>query len=238
MLLKFFVKMIDIIYFSENIDEILKTLKELEYQKVIVVSELENIKNIEELDKKVKSLNSELDELEIFSGIIFKDFKKLLKVNINIRKNFDILLVKGGELKMNREAVQNPFCDFLINPFENREDAGINHIFAKKASKNDVGIVININSLNFKNLYEENKTFSKILEIAKLCRKYKVAFLFASFAKNKYELKDYKFFEAIEYILGFEEKEIKENWKRVEKILEENKKRRSEKWIMPGVELI
>ncbi|MEM5821160.1 MAG: RNase P subunit p30 family protein [Candidatus Aenigmatarchaeota archaeon] len=229
--------MIDIVPYSENINEILEALAELGYEKVIVAEIFEKVKNIEEFDKKVKQLNS---NIEIFSGLIFseKNYRDLIKMKVNFRRKFDILLVKGGNLKINREAVQNSFCDFLINPFENREDIGMNHIFAKKASLNDVGIVINYNSLNFENLYEENKTYSKILEIAKLCRKYKVAFLFASFAKNKYDLKDYKFFEAFEYILGFEEKEIKENWKRVEKILEENKKKRSDKWIMPGVELV
>ncbi|MEM5830443.1 MAG: RNase P subunit p30 family protein [Candidatus Aenigmatarchaeota archaeon] len=229
--------MIDIVPYSENINEILEALAELGYEKVIVAENFEKVKNIEEFDKKVKQLNS---NIEIFSGLIFseKNYRDLIKMKVNFRRKFDILLVKGGNLKINREAVQNSFCDFLINPFENREDIGMNHIFAKKASLNDVGIVINYNSLNFENLYEENKTYSKILEIAKLCRKYKVAFLFASFAKNKYDLKDYKFFEAFEYILGFEEKEIKENWKRVEKILEENKKKRSDKWIMPGVELV
>jgi len=227
--------MIDIIHFSENLDEILKTLEELEFQKVIIVEELDKIKNVEEFDKKIKEIKT---GLEVYSGIIFTNFKKLVNVDVNFRKKFDLLLVKGGDLKMNREAVQNPFCDFLINPFENREDPGINHIFAKKAFQNNIGIVINIKNVKSKNSYEENKNLSKILEIAKLCRKYKVPFLFASFAKDKYELKDYKFFEAFEYVLGFEEKEIKENWKRVMKILEESKKRRSDKWIMPGVELI
>lgn len=227
--------MIDIVYFSENLVEILKTLEELEFQKVIIAEELNKIKNVEEFDKKIKEINT---DLEVYSAIIFTDFRKLVNVEINFRKKFDLLLVKGGDLKMNREAVQNPFCDFLVNPFENREDSGINHIFAKKAFQNDVGMVINIKSIKSKNAYEENKNLAKILEIAKLCRKYKVPFLFASFAEDKYELKDYKFFEALEYVLGFEEKEIKENWKRVMKILEESKKRRSDKWIMPGVELI
>ncbi|MEM5831068.1 MAG: RNase P subunit p30 family protein [Candidatus Aenigmatarchaeota archaeon] len=229
--------MIDIVYYSDNIVETLKTLEILDYKKVIIVEEFSKIKNIEEFDNMIKKINT---NLEIFSGLIFteKNYKDLIRMNVNKRKKFDILLVRGGNLKLNREAVQNVFSDFLINPFENREDFGINHIFAKKAALNDIGIVIDFSSLKFKNLYEENKEYQKILEIAKLCRKYKVAFFVASFAKEKYDVKDFKFFEAFKYILGFEENEIKENWKRIEKILIENKKKRSNKWIMPGVELI
>lgn len=230
--------MIDIIYYSNNLENILEMLEMLDYKKVIISSFREDIKNFEEFDGKVKSLKT---NLEVFSGIIFseKTYKELIKMSVEKRRKFDILLVKGGNLKLNREAVQNVFCDFLINPFENREDVGINHIFAKKANLNEIGIVIDFSYLKkFNDLYRENREYQKILEIAKLCRKYKVAFLIASFAKEKFEVRDFKFFESFQYILGFEEKEIKENWKRIEKILEENKKRRSEKWIMPGVELV
>lgn len=236
-LLKYFVKMIDIVYYSNKTIEILEFLEILDYKKVIIAEELSKIKNFEEFDSEIKKINT---NLEIFSGVIFTEnnYKDLKCMNVKKRKNFDILLVRGGNLKLNREAVQNVFSDFLINPFENREDIGINHIFAKKAALNNVGIVIDFSSLKFKNLYEENKEYQKILEISKLCRKYKVPFFIASFSKEKFDVKDFKFFESIEYVFGFEEKEIKENWKRIENILEENRKKRSEKWIMPGVELI
>lgn len=229
--------MIDIIYYSEKYKDVAEMLEILGYKKLVVATFREEIKNLKEFDKKVKSINT---NLEIFSGIIFSEnnYKELIKLNVEKRRKFDILLVRGGNLKLNREAVQNVFCDFLVNPFENRDDAGINHIFAKKAFSNEVGIVIDFSSLKFKNLYEENKEYLKILETIKLCRKYGVAFLFASFARHKFEVKDFKFFESFQYIFGYEEKEIKKNWKCVEKILEENKKRRSEKWIMCGVELV
>lgn len=229
--------MIDIVYKSDNLDKILEMLENLEYKKVIIAEYRERVENFDEFDTEIKKIKS---NLEIFSGIIFteKNYKELLKMNVDKRKKFDVLLVKGGNLKLNREAVQNVFVDFLINPFEKREDCGINHIFAKKAAENDVCIVIDYSSLNFENLYKECKEYQKILEIVKLCRKYKVSFIFASFAKNIFDLRDFKFFESFKYVLGFEEREIKENWSRVEKILNENKKRRSKKWIMPGVELV
>lgn len=229
--------MIDIISYSEKIEEILKMLEILEYKKVIIVKNRNEIKDLKEYDREIKNLKT---NLEVFSGIIFdeKNYKELIKMNVEKRKFFDILLVRGGNLKLNREAVQNVFVDFLINPFEGRVDSGLNHIFAKKASLNEIAIVIDFSSLRFKNLYEENKEYQKILEIAKLCRKYRIGLLFASFAKDKYDLRDFRFFEAFKYILGFEENEIKKNWKRIEKILMENKRKRSEKWIMPGVELV
>ncbi|MFH7903237.1 MAG: hypothetical protein QXQ19_02080, partial [Candidatus Aenigmatarchaeota archaeon] len=89
--------MIDIVYYSENIVETLKTLEILDYKKVIIVEEFSKIKNVEEFDNMIKKINT---NLETFSGLIFteKNYKDLVCMNVNKRKKFDILLVRGGNL--------------------------------------------------------------------------------------------------------------------------------------------
>ncbi|MEM0481187.1 MAG: RNase P subunit p30 family protein [Candidatus Aenigmatarchaeota archaeon] len=213
--------MIDAVFYNNDLEKIITISKDYKY--LIIVEYFEKVKSLEEFDKKVKF------EKNVISGIILRDLNEIKKIsNVKNRRKIDLVFVEGGNLKVNREAVENVFIDFLINPFQNREDAGIDHIFAKKAKKNQVGISINFNNFEIKRAYQ----------VAKLCRKYKVPLAVFSFAKNFYEFKDYKSMEALLYILGYEENEIAQNRKLIINIIEENLKKRSKDWIRPGVELI
>ena len=213
--------MIDAVFFNNELEKILEISKDYKY--LIVLDYFENIKDLEEFDKKVK-----IDK-KIVSGIILKNFNEIKRIsNLKNRKKIDLVFIEGGNLRINREAVENVFNDFLINPFKNRKDLGFNHIFAKKAKINKIAIAINFNDFEF----------SHVVNIVKICRKYKVPIAIFSFAKNFYEFKDYKSLEALLFVCGYEEHEISQNRKMIFEIIEENLKKRNEKWIMPGVEII
>jgi ribonuclease P/MRP protein subunit RPP1 len=213
--------MIDAVFFNNELEKILEISKDYKY--LIVLDYFENIKDLEEFDKKVK-----IDK-KIVSGIILKNLNEIKKIsNLKNRRKIDLVFIEGGNLRINREAVENVFNDFLINPFKNRKDLGFNHIFAKKAKINKIAIAINFNDFEF----------SHVVNIAKICKKYKVPIAVFSFAKNFYEFKDYKSLEALLFVCGYEEYEISQNRKMIFEIIEENLKKRNEKWIMPGVEII
>ena len=213
--------MIDAIFFNNDLEKILEISKDYKY--LIVLDYFENVKDLEEFDKKVK-----IDK-KILSGIILKNLNEIKKIsNLKNRRKIDLIFIEGGNLKVNREAVENVFNDFLINPFKNRKDLGFNHIFAKKAKINKVGIAINFNDFEFR----------YVVNIAKICKKYNVPLAVFSFARNFYEFKDYKSLEALLFLCGYEEHEISQDRKMIFEIIEENLKKRNEKWIMPGVEII
>ena len=214
--------MIDAIFLNKDLEKILEISKDYKY--LIVLDHFENVKNLDKFDKEVKNIDK-----KILSGIILKNLNEIkFFSNVKNRKKVDLIFIEGGDLKINREAVENVFNDFLINPFKNRRDLGFNHIFAKKAKKNKIIIAINFNDFEFK----------YVVNIAKICKKYKVPIAVFSFAKNFYEFKDYKSMESLLFICGYEEHEISQNRKMIFEIIEENLKKRSEKWIMPGIELI
>ncbi len=228
--------MIDAIYFDENIYEKIEFAKILGYDELILIFKHfqfnEINKTIQEFQKQFK--------INFYSCILVENLKDLKKVsNVKAHKQFDLLFVNGLNLKLNREAVENVFVDGLVNPQQNREDSGFNHIFAKKALKNDVALIINFSQILENENLKLTREIEKLIELLKVARKYKLKVAIFSFAKSKYDLKDPLIFSSFLYTLGYELKDAKNVVKKsIKDIIEENRKKRSEKWIFPGVEII
>jgi ribonuclease P/MRP protein subunit RPP1 len=143
-----------------------------------------------------------------FSGELFPlGFKKVLQT-----KQFHI--IEGGSDEINRRAVENKQVDILLSPERGRSkkylhqrDGGLNQVLCKLAKKNKVAIGFNFSSLlNAKDLYW---TLGKMLQNIRLCRKYKVTIVVASFAKNKWEMRAASDLLAFATILGMTPKEAK-----------------------------
>ena len=99
--------------------------------------------------------SKEFNDLKASSGILLKkcieivcknpgDLKKKVQKS---RKNADIIMVRGGDLKINRAACEERSIDILSQPYRSRRDTGINHVLAKKAAENNVAIEINLKNL-------------------------------------------------------------------------------------------
>ena len=69
------------------------------------------------------------------------DLKKQVQ---KFRDNVDVILVHGGDLKINRAATEDPRIDILNHPYRSRYDGGINHVLAVKAAENKVSMEINL----------------------------------------------------------------------------------------------
>ncbi len=139
----------------------------------------------------------EFDDLKASSHIILKkcleiscknpdDLKKKIQKS---RKRADILMVRGGDLKVNRAACEDRRIDVLSQPYRSRRDIGINHILARKAAENYVAIEINLNTLLKTNLRYRYRVISQFRHIMKLQRKFKFPLIITSNANSKYDLK-------------------------------------------------
>ena len=64
------------------------------------------------------------------------DLKKQVQ---KYRDKVDVILVHGGDLKINRAATEEPRIDILCHPYRNRYDGGINHVLAVKAAEKQEG---------------------------------------------------------------------------------------------------
>ena len=151
------------------------------------------------------------------------------------RKKVELILVNGGNLEVNRKACETPEVDILTHPELGRNDPGLDYVMVKLAKKNNVSIEFNFRSVLFSYRKSRSDIFARMLENAKLVRKYRSPFVLSSGAIEHYDLRSPSELISFGRILGLEPKEIKTNLSGTK--LEENRKRLGKKWVMPGVEL-
>lgn len=131
------------------------------------------------------------DDFKIFKGIeIFAKNPDDLKKKVQkFRSKVDVIIVNGGNIKINRAACENPRVDILAHPYKNRRDSGINHVLARKALENEVAIEFSINSLLKTRSSVRVKTLSQFRQIMKLHKKFKFPLIIASNAHSLYDLR-------------------------------------------------
>jgi len=118
-----------------------------------------------------------------------KDPDDLRKKIQKSRKRADILMVRGGDLKVNRAACEDQRVDILSQPYRSRRDTGLNHILARKAAENRVAIEINLKIFLKTNLRYRYRVINQFRHIIKLQRKFKFPLIITSSANTNYDLK-------------------------------------------------
>jgi len=222
---------------ESTLEEIVRTAKELGYKGIGFISY--HLKKEEEdlLKTEINRVSKEYN-FEIYIG--FEATNKMeLKKLLNRRREFDLLLVRGGTNFMNRIAVENRGVDILTHPDYERKDCGINHVLARLAKENEVAIEINFREvLNSEGLIRKN-ILANHMEIIRLYKKFKFPLIVSSGALSHWQIKDPKVLISYLVILGLEMKEAKEALSVTpRKIIERAKEWRSDKWIMPGVKVV
>jgi len=99
-------------------------------------------------------------------------------------------IVNGGDLNVNRKAVESAKTDILLNPHLVKmkdnlhyRNSGLNQVLCKLAVENNVAIGVSFDSL--KNAVSVGRVMQNIV----LCRKYGVKIMFFSYAKSKNEMR-------------------------------------------------
>jgi ribonuclease P/MRP protein subunit RPP1 len=222
---------------ESSLEEIIKTVKYFGYNGIGFISYPLKKEEEDLLKAEINRVSKEYN-FEIYIG--FEATNKLeLKKLLSRRKEFDLLLVRGGTNFMNRIAVENRGVDILTHPDYERKDCGINHVLARLAKENEVAIEINFREvLNSEGLIRKN-VLANHMEIIKLYKKFKFPLIVSSGALSHWQIKDPKVLISYLVTLGLEMKEAKEALSATpRKIIERAKEWRSDKWIMPGVKVV
>jgi ribonuclease P/MRP protein subunit RPP1 len=215
-----------------NLEEITKRAYELGYVGIAHV-------NSGKIDSERTNSRSLVDKLSIFKGIEIKasnlqELKKKVRKN---RKKADLILVHGGDLKINRAAVEESKVDILCHPYNHRRDSGINHVLAKIAAENNVAIELNIRHLLQKRNNYRHYIISYFRQLVKLHNKYGFPLIITSGARNKYDLRSPLDLVALASCFGMTpEMAIKSLSKTPKNIIEYSKKRQD--FILSGVQNI
>ena len=159
-------------------------------------------------EERAKAKEFRKDDIAIAIEFDSRKFSDRAK---SIRRLVEIIAVKGGNLELNRAAVSNRYVDVLISPWHGREDAGFDYVMAKLAKENEVAIGFDFSEILHKSKSERAKILSRMLDVAKLVKKYKLDFLIFSGARSCYDLRSPSEFRSFGRILGFQDPEIKKS---------------------------
>ncbi|NYT00252.1 MAG: hypothetical protein GKB99_00795 [Methanocellales archaeon] len=179
---------------------------------------------------------SEATGEDIISGIeIVVDKISDLKKNIrDYRSKVDVLLVHGGDPKINRAAVENSSVDILAHP-----SRYINQVLAKSAAENEVAIEFNLDELIYSRDVSRVRALSAFQTNLKLARKFGVLMVLTSGARSKYDLRAPREMIALAGLFGMSENEAIEALSKTPwNIILRNRKKMKQGYIMEGVELI
>lgn len=162
-----------------------------------------------------KSLGVELglcdnEKSEHLSGFEIKaSSKSELKNSIGRGRDFDYVVVCGGDEHMNRLAVGDERVDILAHPEQGRKDSGIDPFVAKQASENGVAIEVNLRKLILTGANHRVNALKNVERNLMLSRKYGFDIIVTSGAKSRLELRSSDGVLQILKLLGFEESEAK-----------------------------
>ncbi|MHC1566897.1 MAG: ribonuclease P protein component 3 [Candidatus Syntropharchaeia archaeon] len=119
------------------------------------------------------------------------------------RKRVEVLLVHGGDEKIDRAALKNPKVDVLAHP------GSLNHVLARFASENGVAIEFNIGEIIHKRGRGRWQALSTMRNNLKLVRKFKVSALLSSNAYSIYDLRAPREIISLSTIFGMKKEEAK-----------------------------
>ena len=127
----------------------------------------------------------------------------------------DLNIIEGGSEEKNRKAVEDKSTDVLLSPERNIQNdklssrnSGLNQVLCQLAHNNKIAIGFSFAELL--NSKERSKVIGRWAQNIRLCRKYKVKMVLASFANNKWEMRSPKDLFSLALTLGMNGKEANE----------------------------
>jgi len=215
-----------------DLEGVLKTLENLGWTGACFVC-----KSLEAIAELRASLAKAKTSLDVSLGYKIETVQpeNIPRIARSVRKRVEIILVHGGDLEINRKACETAEIDILAHPELGRNDNGLDHVMAKLAKENKVAIEFNMRPLLLSYKKTRSDIFSRMLDNAKLVRKYKAPFVLTSGAVEPYDLRSPSEMLSLAKLLGLDLKRAKLGLSA--KMLAENRKRLGSKWVMPGVEI-
>lgn len=180
--------------------------------------------------KKIKELGKKLgfDDVFFMSDLILikkDDAKELQKQLAKAKTTRKSIFVLGSNDIINRIALERK-VDVLLSPeyarkkdFMHYRNSGLNHVLCKIAAKNNVAIGINFNDILKTKEKDKALLIGRIMQNVRLCRKYKVKMILASFAAKADEMVNAYDLRSFANAIGMSPQQAKESVENIRKII-------------------
>jgi len=144
------------------------------------------------------------------------DTKKLRKEILDARKKGQIVVVLGNNDLVNRFAIESK-VDILLSPefarkkdFPDYRNSGLNQVLCREAAENNVAIGINLSDILHLEGIEKSLRLGRIMQNVRLCIKFHVPVILATFAEIEAELRNSDELISFGISLGMSRKEAED----------------------------
>lgn len=197
----------DIIFPKDNEKKIINMAIRLGYSSLYLIYDFkEDFNNIK---KKIEKLQDKDINIKIGVKTDIKNINKLKKKN-------DFTIIEAND--KTRHIIEKIKPNLIYNleligrkDFIHHRNSGLNQVLCKLANKNKVIVGINFNNFLKETKLSKDIIFGRIKQNIKLCRKYKVKSIIASFASTPFEMRNPQDLLSFSIILGMHPKEAKES---------------------------
>ncbi len=182
-----------------------------------------------------------LGDLEVLVGaeIVVDEPQKLRGLVEYYREVSDILMVKGGDPRINRAAVENPRVDVLTSVHKSEKGLGIDHVMARFAHARNVAFEVPFYPLVHTRGRQRSIVLSNLRRVIALARHYGAPVVVTSGAWTEWDIRTGKELASLGTLLGMSLPDALDSVSIVpESIVTKNRNATSELQIMPGVRLV
>jgi ribonuclease P/MRP protein subunit RPP1 len=192
--------------FNQDLASVINYSELLNLSKIAICLIVENESDL----NKVKLLKNEIDlfktniKLLTCAKIKTESTETLKLLIMKSRKITDLIMVCGGNLDINRAALEDIRVDILSKPEENRKDSGLDEVMVKLATKNNVFIEFNMGSII--NTYGKIRShiLSHQMKNWKMVEHFSAPFIITSGAIDKWGLRTGRELAALGTLIGME----------------------------------
>ena len=162
---------------------------------------------IQKIGKNLESMEKQ-NKVHIEAGLIVnqKNMGKALqhsKLLVAKSSDRDRILVESKKISIIYGFEESHRKDYL-----HQRASGLNHVICELARKNNVAIGFSYSSLLNKNPETTSLIIGRMMQNIRLCRKYNVKSIIASFSQNPYELRARHDITRMFAIMGIDQKKI------------------------------
>lgn len=217
---------------TEDLRNTLGTARKLGWQGlgILIPYSVSYMRELGELREEVKNLDAGID-VGFGVEINARDPNEARRVAKIVRKDAELVVVRGGKPEVERTVLETPEVDVLLHDADTR----LNHVLAKLAARNNVAVGFVFSSLLLSYKRTRISVFSNMISSARLLRKYRSPVILSSGSMSPWDLRSPSDLLAFGRLLGFQDNQAAVAMS--DRMLKENRKRLGKKWVMPGVEI-
>lgn len=151
------------------------------------------------------------------------------------RSERTLVIVRGGDERINRQAVEDPRVDVLAAPMQRGGD--VNHVLAAAASRNGVRLEFNLAPVLRRDGGRRVRALSGLRKLREIVADADAPFVVSADPRSHLQLRAPRELTALGSVIGFDAETIEAGLREWGQLAARNRERRADRTVEPGVEI-